>query len=342
MREKKSYEHPKNTQNGTHYGTHFGLTYGYYRNHASRRAVDVLSDGVYNTNVDAAAHLRGDDATRLTRHRIMHLFACGILWFSSPATGFVAALAVPSRSALRAAAAAAEANPRNAGLALQLDDGTRKAHSVAKNTAFVTGFFKGLSTKDEYAKLLTSLYCVYVAMEEAFDTTAEESVIKMDDANLRRVDAARVDMKYYFGEGWEKKIAPSRATKKYVSRIETIAKENPKLLIAHQYLRYLGDLFGDQMMGGMTRKSLNLSGGMGIRFYQFDGIDDNNEFITNWYSKLNALDLTEEEKQAIVDEANHVFALNIDIFNKLEGSAMKALVSFVWQTFKEKVGLAKP
>ena len=24
IREKKSYEHPKNTQNGTHYGTYFG------------------------------------------------------------------------------------------------------------------------------------------------------------------------------------------------------------------------------------------------------------------------------------------------------------------------------
>ena len=31
---------------------------------------------------------------------------------------------------------------RSTGLALQLDDGTRKSHSVAENTAFVTGFFK--------------------------------------------------------------------------------------------------------------------------------------------------------------------------------------------------------
>lgn len=247
---------------------------------------------------------------------------------------------VRSRTSLHASATAEALNPRKEGLALQLDDGTRKSHSMAENTAFVTGFFKGLSTKDEYAKLLTSLYFVYVAMEEAFDETSEDRVIEMDDASLRRVNAARIDMKYYFGEEWEKKISPSKATKKYVGRIKTISKENPKLLIAHQYSRYLGDLFGGQMMGAMATRSLNLSEGAGIRFYQFDEIDDTNEYITNWYSKLNALDLTNEEKQAIVDEANHVFALNIEIFNELEGSAMKALLSFAWQTFKEKTGLA--
>ena len=32
---------------------------------------------------------------------------------------------------------------RSSGLALALDDGTRKSHSMAENTAFVTGFFKG-------------------------------------------------------------------------------------------------------------------------------------------------------------------------------------------------------
>ena len=273
-------------------------------------------------------------------------FFGGILALSAPATCFVSApAAAPSASSRRAAssATAAEAaapNPRKEGLALLLDDGTRKSHSVAENTAFVTGFFKGLSTRDEYAKLLTSLYFVYEAMEAAFDATDEAGVKALDDDALRRVDAARADLRYYYGEGWSDRLAPSRATRKYVRRIEAVAAENPKLLIAHQYSRYLGDLFGGQMMGGMATKSLDLREGVGVSFYQFDGIDNTGDYITSWYSKLNALDLTDEEKRAIVDEANHVFALNIEIFDELEGSAAKAFVSFAWQTFKEKVGLA--
>ena len=62
-------------------------------------------------------------------------------------------------------------NPRLSGLALALDEGTRKSHSIAENTAFVTGFFKGLSTKESYGALLTSLYYVYTAMENSFDAT---------------------------------------------------------------------------------------------------------------------------------------------------------------------------
>jgi heme oxygenase len=143
--------------------------------------------------------------------------------------------------------AAVENNPRKEGLALQLDDGTRKSHSVAQNSAFVTGFFKGLSNRDSYSKLLTSLYFVYVTMEDSFDSTTEAMVKQMDNPELRRVDAASEDMEYFFGKGWKDKIKPSAAAKKYVARVEEVAKNKPRLLIAHQYTRYLGDLFGGQV-----------------------------------------------------------------------------------------------
>ena len=43
----------------------------------------------------------------------------------------------------------------------------------------------------------------------------------------------------------------------------TSAAESPELLVAHQYTRYLGDLFGGQMMGGMARSSLKLDDALG-------------------------------------------------------------------------------
>lgn len=93
-------------------------------------------------------------------------------------------------------------------------------------------------------------------------------------------------------------------------------------------------------MGGMATRSLNLSEGKGIEFYKFDDIEDTTDFITYWYRKLNSLDLTDEEKDAIVDEANLAFALNIEIFEELNGSAFKAVLTLVWSSFKEKMGLA--
>ena len=55
---------------------------------------------------------------------------------------------LPTRTSLRVhmmSSAAKTSSAREAGLALLLDDGTRKSHSVAENTAFVNGFFKGAS-----------------------------------------------------------------------------------------------------------------------------------------------------------------------------------------------------
>merc|ERR1711871_1215977 len=143
---------------------------------------------------------------------------------------------------------------RASGLALALDDGTRKSHSVAENTAFVTGFFRGIATKAAFSQLVKALYFVYTAMEDAFDETDDASVRALDYPELRRVAALEQDMTYYFGERWREEVTPSAATKEYVARIKEIAADpsTAYLLVAHMYTRYLGDLFGGQMMGGMA------------------------------------------------------------------------------------------
>ena len=247
-----------------------------------------------------------------------------------------------------------EINPRLAGLAFALDDGTRKSHSMAENTAFVQGFFKGLSSRDSYKQLLTSLYYIYQAMEEdVLDTCASNNddvdtssisfqINKLDDAPLRRLAGLEQDMAYFYGSDWKTQIAkPTPATKAYVARIHEIATQGVindqfYLFIAHQYTRYLGDLFGGQMMGGMASRSMDLpTDGSGVAFYTFDNIPSTKSFITDWYTRLNdiALDLSPTEIQDIVDEANLVFALNIDLFQELEGSPWTA----VWSLLKSGV-----
>lgn len=227
---------------------------------------------------------------------------------------------------------------RKSGLALMLDDGTRKSHSVAENTAFVTGFFKGIAERDSFARLVAGLYFVYEAMEDAFDKSTNESVKALDYKELRRLKSLEEDMAYYFGENWRETVKPTPATQKYVAQIKRVAEEDPVLLIAHQYTRYLGDLFGGQMMGGMATRSLKLEEGKGVAFYTFDDIPDAKEFIEEWYTKLNALDLPQATKEAIVDEGNAVFALNIDIFSELEGNAFQSVFALALDALKDKLG----
>jgi heme oxygenase len=228
---------------------------------------------------------------------------------------------------------------RSTGLALALDDGTRKSHSVAENTAFVTGFFRGIATKQAFGQLVASLYFVYDAMESAFTECDDEGVRALDYPQLRRRAALEEDMAYYFGPEWRDSVQPSPATRKYVARVEEVAREAPYLLIAHMYTRYLGDLFGGQMMGGMARRSLDLDASLGTKFYEFDDIPQTKPFIEEWYAQLNKLELSDEQKERIVDEGNEVFRLNIEVFEELEGNPAKALFTLAISSLRSALGL---
>ena len=51
-------------------------------------------------------------------------------------------------------------------LASQLREGTKKAHTMAENTGFVSCFLKGVVDKSTYRKLVADLYFIYTAMED--------------------------------------------------------------------------------------------------------------------------------------------------------------------------------
>jgi len=247
---------------------------------------------------------------------------------------------IPARSQLtgvRMALSTQTTSARSSGLALALDGGTRKSHSAAENTAFVAGFFRGISNEATFVKLVTSLWFVYDTMESSFDAATDKSVRAMDYPALRRKHALEQDLAHFYGSDWRQLVQPSIATKAYVEHIKKVADGDKQwLLVAHMYTRYLGDLFGGQMMMGMATKSLNLDGGKGVEFYKFDQIADNKAFIEDWYSQANQLPLSDEEKAALVEEANVVFRYNIAIFEELDGNAIKAMFSLALASLRDK------
>ena len=53
--------------------------------------------------------------------------------------------------------------------------------------------------------------------------------------------------------------------------------------------------------------------------------------------RLHDLQFSEAEIAAIVEEANVVFRLNIEVFNELEGSAVGSALRLALSTLKEKL-----
>jgi heme oxygenase len=155
-------------------------------------------------------------------------------------------------------------------------------------------------------------------MEQAFDQASEGGVKALDDAEPRRVPLLKEGMECFCGSNWKSKISESSATKLHVARVKEIAEKEPCLLAAHQCTRCFGDLFGGKMMGGMAFRSLGLESKQGVEFHNFEDVCDKHDFVTAWCQRLNELDSTKEQRQAMVDEANSVFDLNIGTLEELD------------------------
>ena len=222
--------------------------------------------------------------------------------------------------------------------AIQLKEGTKKSHSAAENTTFVKSFLRGVVNKESYRALVNDLYFVYCALEEEVSNLKDHPVIgNLQLSDLERKDALEMDLRYYYGPIWRSLIKPSEACERYVNRIHEVAKNEPELLVGHHYTRYLGDLSGGQILKGIAQKALELGDGQGLKFYDFEKIDDTKAYKAGYRGILNDLPIDQHQADAIIVEANYAFRLNMYMFDTLEGNWFKSILKiFISSIFKKK------
>jgi heme oxygenase (biliverdin-producing, ferredoxin) len=211
-------------------------------------------------------------------------------------------------------------------LASKLREGTKKSHSMAENTGFIACFLKGTVEKNSYRKLVANLYFVYSAMEEEMAKHQNHPVLsRVFFPELDRKQSLEQDLAFYFGSNWKDQVAPSAATQAYVARIHEVADQDPELLVAHLYTRYLGDLSGGQILKKIAQNAMNLTDGNGTHFYEFERIEDEKAFKQKYRQAMDELPIDEVKADLIVDEANDAFAKNMIMFKELEGNLVKAI-----------------
>lgn len=222
--------------------------------------------------------------------------------------------------------------------AKQIKEGTKKSHSAAENTTFVKSFLRGVVNKESYRALVNDLYFVYCALEEEVSNLKDHPVIgNLQLSDLNRRDALEMDLRYYYGPIWRSLIKPSEACERYVNRIREVAKNEPELLVGHHYTRYLGDLSGGQILKGIAQKAMELGDGQGLKFYDFEKIEDTKAYKAGYRGILNDLPIDQHQADAIIVEANYAFRLNMYMFDTLEGNWFKSLLQiFISSIFKKK------
>ena len=211
----------------------------------------------------------------------------------------------------------------------ELKEGTKKSHNAAENTKFVSQFLKGVLNPDEYVKLLTDFWYVYSTMEECVSSSTDPKVKNLQrwSAILNRTSFIERDLRYFKGPMWRNDLHPSEACNTYCYRIREVAEQDPYLLIAHHYTRYIGDLSGGKILKGITERVLKPPVGKGLKFYEFPDIPNAKDFKNNYREILNNLGMNESETNALITEANYAFRLNMYMFEEIQGNAAKSF----WQ-----------
>lgn len=202
-------------------------------------------------------------------------------------------------------------------LSARLRVATQAAHQRAESMPFVRALFAGRVAADHYAVALQQWHAIYGVLEAGQDALKHHDVVgAFVDPALYRCPALENDL-VWFSRSDAPSVRPLLpATAKYVERLNDLVQRDPVLLLAHHYVRYLGDLSGGQILGRAIGRAYALTAGQGTAFYHFAGIDAD-AYKTTYRQRLDALTLDANVAQAVADEANAAFELNSSVFVEL-------------------------
>ncbi|NEP58060.1 MAG: heme oxygenase (biliverdin-producing) [Symploca sp. SIO2G7] len=214
-------------------------------------------------------------------------------------------------------------------LASKLRQGTKNSHTAAENTAFTKCFLKGIVKKEFFRKQIASLYFVYSTLEEEIQRHRHHPVVSLIYfPELERKAKLAEDLAFYYGENWQEEIVASEESKAYMARIQEVANTEPALLVAHAYVRYMGDLSGGQSLKNIARSAMSLPPDVGTGLHEFEQIptpEAKRAFKGKYRDALNSLPVDDTLAQKIVDEANNAFTLNRNLAYELEPDVKAAI-----------------
>lgn len=203
-----------------------------------------------------------------------------------------------------------------ASLAARLKEETRQLHAWAERSGVMADLLHGRLGLDGYCELLRHLQAIYAALEAGLDRHLQDP--RLWRAELRRLAALDQDLDRLHPDVWrtDKPLKPAAVA--YVARLQALAQTAPQRLLAHAYVRYLGDLYGGQMLARLIRQRFGLQGNEGTAFYAFGEPAQVETLKRDFRAGLDALDLTPTQADDFVAEACEAFRLHARLFEELQ------------------------
>jgi heme oxygenase (biliverdin-producing, ferredoxin) len=193
-------------------------------------------------------------------------------------------------------------------------------HRQAEGTPFMAALVAGRLNAKAYCLMLRNLEPIYGALEDGLQRHATHAAVApVVLPALFRTATLRDDLHALHGDTWSGDLPLVPECQLYIARLRTIAADAPALLVAHAYVRYLGDLSGGQMLKHIVARSLGLAPqARGTAFYDFGGPDGQ---VAALAGRLRAgLDLSGQalpDDDAVVQEAVDAFGMHCVLFAEL-------------------------
>ncbi len=171
---------------------------------------------------------------------------------------------------------------------------------------------RGRADRAGYVLLLRNLLPAYEALERGLEHHRGSAAIQaFANPDVYRSGAIRADLDALAGPDWEGSVPVLPSAARYADRVAAVATEG-MLLIAHAYVRYLGDLNGGQILKRMLGRTLNL-GVESLSSYDFPNIVDLGSFVPLYRSAFDAAGALLGATEPLLDEAAAAFRFNIDL-----------------------------
>jgi heme oxygenase len=163
---------------------------------------------------------------------------------------------------------------------------------------------------------MVALQEIYIALEDGLATQATNPVLgALLVPGFKRATAIATDLRALSALGIALPPASPEA-RSYAAHLRDVARSDPPRLIAHAWLRYLGDLNGGQIVGGIVRDSLELPT-TATQFYEFPALPDPMAAAGSWRVALDAAPFDAATHERIVDEACDGFRRHIQLFESI-------------------------
>jgi len=202
---------------------------------------------------------------------------------------------------------------------------TKEAHTTAERSGIMRDLLRGTIALPAYVLLLQNLAALYEAMEAELDRNANHAALQGVKWNaLRRFPALQHDIAQLIDPADASSAAKDPlvpATHEYVARIHELGNDTPELLFAHAYLRYLGDMYGGQIIKRIVLEKVIPGGEHAVSFYDFAHLGNLHAFMVPFRESLDAIPLSVDEADSVVREAQLGYELHARMFEELASRA---------------------